>query len=98
MTAASPDPATWSALLKLGRNARELAVEGGADRIDRRNDHNRNTGGDQAVFNRGRTRNLLRTSQISRTSVRSFLTLILTRYDGSPTLTAAGQLLLFTQD
>jgi len=46
-------------LLQLGRNARELAVERGADRIDRRNDHDRDTGGDQAVFNCSRTRLVL---------------------------------------
>jgi hypothetical protein len=46
-------------LLQMGRNARELAVERGADRIDRRNDHDRDTGGDQAVFNRSRTRLVL---------------------------------------
>ena len=42
-------------LLQLGRNARELAVERGADRID----HDRDTGSDQAVFNRSRTRLVL---------------------------------------
>ena len=46
-------------LLQLGRNARELAVERRADRIDRRDDHDRDTGGDQAVFDRSRTRLVL---------------------------------------
>jgi hypothetical protein len=46
-------------LLQLGRNARELAVERRADRIDRRDDHDRDTGGDQAVFNCSRTRLVL---------------------------------------
>jgi len=46
-------------LLQLGRNARELAVERGADRIDRRNDDDRNASGNQALFNRSRTRLVL---------------------------------------
>jgi hypothetical protein len=43
-----------SVLLELGRNARELGIECRADRIDSRNDHDRNAGGDQTIFNRGR--------------------------------------------
>jgi hypothetical protein len=54
-TAASPDPATWSILLELGRNAGELAVERAADRIDRRNNHNGNARGDEPVLDRGGT-------------------------------------------
>ena len=46
-------------LLQLSGNARELAIERTADRIDRRDDHYRDAGGDQAVFNRGRTRLVL---------------------------------------
>ena len=38
-------------LLELGRNARELGIERRADRIDCRDDHDRNAGGDQTVFN-----------------------------------------------
>jgi hypothetical protein len=41
----------WSVLLKLGRNAGELAVERGADRIDRGDDHDRNARSNQTVFN-----------------------------------------------
>jgi hypothetical protein len=55
-TAASSDPASHiEMLLKLGRNAGELAVERAADRIDCRNNHNGNAGGNKSVFDRGGT-------------------------------------------
>jgi hypothetical protein len=40
-------------LLKLGRDAGELAVERAADRVDRRNDHHGDTGGDETILDRG---------------------------------------------
>src|SRR5262245_4802572 len=43
-------------LLKLGRNAGELGVQGGTNRIDCRYDHDRNSGGNQTVFNGRGTR------------------------------------------
>jgi len=46
-------------LLQLGRDAGELAVEGRADRIDGRDDHNGNASGDEAIFNGRRTRLIL---------------------------------------
>jgi hypothetical protein len=47
-----PDYNGGSALLKLGRNGGERADEAGADRIRRGNDHNRDTGGDETIFDR----------------------------------------------
>jgi hypothetical protein len=41
-------------LLQLRRDAVELGVEGRADRVDGCDDHDRNSRGDQTVFNRGR--------------------------------------------
>jgi hypothetical protein len=46
-------------LFQLGRNAVELRVQGGADRIDRRNNYNGNASGDETVLDRGRTRLVL---------------------------------------
>ena len=47
----------WSyALFKLLGDVIELGIERAADRIDGSNDHNRNAGGDQAVFDGGSTR------------------------------------------
>ena len=43
-------------LFQLGRYAVELAVQGRTNRVDRCNDHDRNAGSDQAVFNRGGAR------------------------------------------
>ena len=40
--------------VKLVIDEQELRIESRADRIDRANDHHRNTGSDQTVFNRGR--------------------------------------------
>jgi hypothetical protein len=37
-------------LLQLGRNTLELAVEVGANRVDGRDNHDRNASGDQPVF------------------------------------------------
>jgi len=54
--AASSEPATWSVLLELGRDRLELRVQGCTDRIDRRDDHNRNAGGDQTIFDGGSAR------------------------------------------
>jgi len=55
--AASSDPShKESVLLELSRNARELGIERCADRIDGCDDHDRNAGGDQTIFNRGRAR------------------------------------------
>ena len=52
-------PSHGTVLLQLRRDGGELAVEGGADRIDGSNDHDRNASGDQAVLNRGRSRLVL---------------------------------------
>src|SRR6266478_5533546 len=41
-------------LFQLGRDEPELRIEGGADTVDGNDDHDRNTGGDQAVFDGGR--------------------------------------------
>ena len=38
--------------LKLDRNATEFSVQVGADRIDRGDDHDRNTSGYEPIFNR----------------------------------------------
>lgn len=59
--AVSTDPAKPHGvrLLKLDRNVVELGVEAGADCIHGSDDHNRNAGGNQAIFNRGRTRLVL---------------------------------------
>ena len=46
-------------LLELRRDAGETAVEGRADRIDGRDDHNGNASGDEAVLDRGRSRFVL---------------------------------------
>jgi hypothetical protein len=43
----------WWRLLELGRDGVKPGVEAGANALDRTNDHNRNAGGDQAIFNRG---------------------------------------------
>ena len=41
-------------LFQIGRDELELGIEGGADTVDGNDDHDRNTGGDQAVFDGGR--------------------------------------------
>jgi hypothetical protein len=46
-------------LLELRGDALEFAVQVGTNRIDSRDNNNRNTGSDQAVFNRGRPRLIL---------------------------------------
>jgi len=40
-------------LPKLRRDEVKLGVEGRTDRIDRANDHHRNAGSNQTIFNRG---------------------------------------------
>ena len=47
----------WSRLelLQLGRDVVEFGVKSGTDIVDCGDDHDRNTSGDQAVFNRGRS-------------------------------------------
>jgi hypothetical protein len=56
-----PEPirVIWSALLELGRDVIELGVETRADCIDGGDDDDRNTSGNQAVFNRSRARLVL---------------------------------------
>jgi hypothetical protein len=44
---------TKSVLLELGRDTGQFGVEGRTNRIDRSDDHDRNAGGDQTVFNCG---------------------------------------------
>jgi hypothetical protein len=60
-----------SQLLKLGRDAVELGVEARADRIDRGNDHDRNAGGNQTIFNRGGAGLILQKSKDLRHLTRS---------------------------
>jgi hypothetical protein len=51
------DSYVWSyALFELLGNVIELGIKRAADRIDGGNDHNRDAGGDQAVFDSGSTR------------------------------------------
>ena len=47
------------ALFKLGRDARELGIQRGAKAIDHGDDGDRDTGGNQAVFNSGSARLVL---------------------------------------
>jgi len=62
-----------SRLLQLGRDAVELGIEAGADRIDGGDDHDRNAGGNQAVFNRGSAGLILQKRKYLRHQVYSML-------------------------
>ena len=62
-----------SELLQLRRDAVELGVKSGADRIDGGDDHDRNAGGDQAIFDSGASNSFFRnarTLDICQTPVR----------------------------
>ena len=51
-----PPPGRQAKLLQGAANRTELVIHGGAEAVDHGNDRQRDAGGNQAVFDRGRTR------------------------------------------